>query len=510
MNSRETAADRLVLGARFLLDFDAQHTWAAQQSHHFAALARDLHAASDLGVGMLRVQRDLEDVRPLIDEIIGTLPDIGVHNVDTQGIDTVGLYISAIAEQCPLNSPAHRVVSSMLEAAAHARKGKAANEGFGRLGDVTEIYKLLVGPEQDNAVILLGERRIGKSTLLNLLCKDARFTERYSHFVVLDLQYFAGKSTADETSDKLFERIRRELNSELGLSLIGRGDDPFQKFDDFMQSVDRALASQSKRALLVFDEVEKIYSLIEQGAIEPEAIASLRAVTLRCKQISFIYSGEKRVLQRHIERPQGRLFQLGLPYEIGPLEENAAKELIEEPARDLYDVVPEVRDELLADTGRQPYLLQLLCRAIFQHMQENALTRCTVPDLEALLSGKILPDESFFAYLVSPWSKVDGDSDILDALAAVDPQQRRRVEGPDSARRFVTIEQLHRELQRRHGDRTPSFEQLSARLQDHWRDHPSTLERSEDHRDRYRIRVGLLTRHLRRPRHDLLQDWILG
>ena len=172
------------------------------------------------------------------------------------------------------------------------------------------------------------------------------------------------------------------------------------------------------------------------------------------------------------------------PVTIEPLTENEAKELIQLLGKIPYRVSSEATEVILRMTGRQPYLIQLICKSLFNAMILSGRETAARKDVEEILEQEILPHEPYF----SDYRRLIGDDiDILRALAVARERLGHR-------RRFVAIDMIADQLRSighiiRRGE-------LQSRLQQMEKAERPLVERNPSRGDSYRIVIGLLERLL--------------
>jgi hypothetical protein len=354
---------------------------------------------------------------------------------------------------------------------------------YGREQQVEEIYRTLAGERQDNVVLVTGERRIGKSTLLNAVEQNANFQRRYL-IVKEDLQKLRHeRSIAVLFRTRLVGRIRSRLR-DIGIEPPTVQDARFEEspgsaFEDFMREVDRTLSSQDRRLLLILDELDQ---LLENTAIGMEAIAVLRTVILSSTRTSFLFAGATEILRRHTATREDRLFRLAIEIKLKPLEERDARRLVKEPTRERYELTELATDLVLRETNRQPYLLQYVCSILFQQMVERSVTVVTGVDVQEVFTGIVIPRTEVFYDFVAAIGDPE-DMLIVKALAAL-----------QVGNRWVSTTDLRRELGRL-GKPVTDLE-LSERLRRLTEGAPLVVERRLT-THAYRLQVGLFARHLR-------------
>lgn len=148
-----------------------------------------------------------------------------------------------------------------------------------------------------------------------------------------------------------------------------------------MADVNDSLEIAELRLVVILDELEKVLEQNErprqlQGKPLPEEVlASIRSVLLGCRRISFVLAGVTGVVRRHLHGPGDRLLNLLVEIELKTLDAGAAKALVCEPAAAVYAVTPSARDMLIVETNAHPYLIQLVCRELFEYMADQGRCR---------------------------------------------------------------------------------------------------------------------------------------
>ena len=217
-------------------------------------------------------------------------------------------------------------------------------------------------------------------------------------------------------------------------------------------------------------------------------MASLRAVMMQTRNVSFILAGVTDVLRRHTTRHANRLFRLGIEIELKALPQEAAEELVEEPCKVAYEILPMARDVIVGLTGRQPYLVQYVCHYLFEHMVKIGATVATRTDVELVVRRDILTSARPFQHFVE--AIPDGiDAQIVQALGAL---QR----GGET----VPVTAIARHLSR--GGTTLSEDDISGRIAWMRERNPAVVDDMTRLAGRFRLTVGLYARRLRLLQRD--------
>lgn len=370
---------------------------------------------------------------------------------------------------------------------------------FGRDEQVEQLRQTLMGAHQDQVVMVMGERRSGKTTLLNKFKKHPLVESRY-WILDVDLQHLMdAERMADFFRERFAEPIQRLLrrNGLVAPELPSFERSPGPAFSTFMGEVDVLLKKRDKRLLLVIDELEKLFENIERREqrrekdSEPESgvselsrttVAILRDVLQKMERVSFVLAGVTPVLRRFTTHKGERLFKLAVEVECKSLSPEACIQLICEPIKQHYEVLQLAYQHIIRETGRQPYLIQLVCSELFRYAMKHRLLHLTRLHVEQVLD-ELVPQRRHFSYLNDDVRDVD-DYRIVRAVAMV---QRGNVGVPFSDILAMLTRMGHTFQEEKLFDSLKRLE-LNA---------PQVLERRVGTRDTFRLTVGLYARHLR-------------
>jgi hypothetical protein len=366
----------------------------------------------------------------------------------------------------------------------------------GRQKELDGIKKALIGQSQDNIPLVLGIRRIGKTSLLKRLIADHEIKRKYIP-IFYDLQDMPQSETTSDFLKKLCSSIKRACGTKLEVTFSRKAFDeyPFEAFHEFIEALDALKGTI--RILVVFDEFEKLISNLRKSleryreaeappdpreALIPEVFGTLRKAMLHSQRISFIVAGLPSI-KMSFEDYEARWFGLMTPVFIKPLVESEAKDLIH-PEGIPYDVSREATDEIIYMTGCQPYLIQLVCKDLFIEMSECGRQTATKLDVERVIERDILPNEEYFV----DYKRLMGeDSIILRAIALCHKKAGR-------TRRYATINQIS-EVLAGFGNQLPATV-LTDKLGKMQQAERPLVQRSPSRSDAYRIVIGMFSRIL--------------
>jgi len=270
---------------------------------------------------------------------------------------------------------------------------------FGREDVFAFILENLGRPTGENVLILVGERRMGKTSILRQL--SLRLGE-----VVVPV-FIDGQAVGIEPGmANLFYDIGLEVRDSLterGLKVAlpslaafeARPTDAFER-----ELLAEARAALGERTLLfLFDEFEELEARVRSGDLEEKVFPYLRHLMQHLEGIGFIFAGTHR-LEELTADYWSILFNIALFKRVDFLEVEAAQRLIVEPVQScglLYDDL--AIDKMLRVTAGHPYFLQLLCHALVNLHNRERLNYITIQDVNRTLEEIVGLGEAHLAFL---------------------------------------------------------------------------------------------------------------
>jgi len=283
---------------------------------------------------------------------------------------------------------------------------------IGRARDLTIIARALARPTPI-ALILTGQRRMGKTSLLQQLG-----TQLHTEVVAV---YLDGQRLGlDPGLPQLFADIAERIARSLALppsDRTGLEAGPAAWFEQRVLPV--ALASAgSRRLLLMIDEIEALEERSAAGRLDPAFFGYLRHLMQHEPRIGVICAGAHRLDELRPAAWSG-IFNAALHHRLGGLHADDARALITGPlgATPVYDEL--ALDQMLRLSGGQPYFLQLLCQTLVDAANER---QEAVVLLEQVLAVRDQILELGEAPLADLWSdSSEGERATLIALARLLP-----------------------------------------------------------------------------------------
>ena len=291
------------------------------------------------------------------------------------------------------------------------------------------VQEHLLGAYQNNVIVLHGQRRTGKTSILYRLQEMLAET----HVAILvDMQGKAARGMADFLYD-LSDDISYTLeNHGIAVELPARAKyettPEFTFRSRFLRSVVGCLdqptetheaGGDSRNVLLMFDEFEELQKRVEDGRLEPEIFPFLRNLMQHEPRIDFVFSGTHKLEELGAEY-WSILFNIAAYKRITFLDPNEVRRLATEPVADFgmeYDAL--AMERIIQVTAGHPYFTQVVCHEMVAYHNETERSYMTVTDVDQVLERIIERGEAHFKYI---WAgSTAGEHHVMLALADLLP-----------------------------------------------------------------------------------------
>ena len=300
----------------------------------------------------------------------------------------------------------------------------AQQEVFVGRTDISRRIESLLLDRRRPPLLLYGQRRMGKTSLLNNL---GRLLPTTTLPLFVDLQGHV--SYASDLAGFFYNVARAMVRSadELrGIRLPFQpratfAADPLTAFDEWLDEVERAaLAGGIEMVLLMLDEFEALDAALVDGRLSEAAVlGSLRHLIQHRPRFKVLLAGSHPL--QEFERWASYFINAQVIH-IGYLREDEARQLVEYPVKEFalaYE--PAASRRVLALTQCHPFLLQLLCGEVVALKNEQApdvRRLASVEDVETAARSALEVGSMFFADI--QWNQVGArERELLRALAAV-------------------------------------------------------------------------------------------
>ena len=258
---------------------------------------------------------------------------------------------------------------------------------FGREEVFRWIENSLTGKYVNHILVIHGQRRVGKTTVLKQIPNF--LPEKYIQ-VFFDLQGRTS-TTLDRFLWWMASEILRTLNKTLKCDLPRIKRDQFSESDtfitDFIPSLKPSLDGHT--LLLTFDEFDSLSREDIQETLARPLIGFLRRL-FDIEGLNFIFSiGSSGNKLENMQAAYTDFFKTALYRKISFLTEDDCFNLITKPVADIITYQPNAIQRITEITSGHPYFTQLTCHELFSRCQINGSRTITEEDVEAILGDVI-------------------------------------------------------------------------------------------------------------------------
>ena len=261
--------------------------------------------------------------------------------------------------------------------------------------------------KRENILLLIGPRRTGKTSTLNLL--HLNISNKYVP-VFIDLQ--AG---CNEGINTFFESIASNIKEKLESISIDTQIPSSEEFKSrpmftFKDYLNREIQPKinNKKIILMFDEFEALDVSVKNGKIDKIVFDNLRHLMQHNKILRFIFSGTHRLEDKYLSDYWSFLFQLVDYHTIGYLNKKYTYELIQDPVKEFNMFYEKAAlERIYKYSGGHPYVVQFMCWYVVDEIHnKEKKDLITANDVEKI-TGKIVEGQfALFDYIWSDSSKI--------------------------------------------------------------------------------------------------------
>jgi hypothetical protein len=267
--------------------------------------------------------------------------------------------------------------------------------------DISERIERLLLDARCPPLLLYGQRRTGKTSLLNNLGKLLPW-----QIIPLFVDLQGPTSLARDYAGFLYNISRTMLTSakrhrELKLPTLTREHvklDPFISFDEWLDDIEQHL-EPNQTLLLILDEFSALEHVFKKGLLDEESVLGMfRHIIQHRPRIKILLSGSHTLDE--FERWASYLINVQTVH-ISYLQANEALKLIENPVKDFALRYEESASRRVLELTRcHPALIQLICSEIVtlknkQNINERRFAQ--VSDVDAAIPGALQHGRFFFA-----------------------------------------------------------------------------------------------------------------
>lgn len=311
------------------------------------------------------------------------------------------------------------------------------------------IQEHLFGAYQNNVIVLHGQRRTGKTSILYRLKKVMSDT----HIAVLvDMQGKAARGTVDFFYSLADDIVYTLEDQGIEVELPPRSDfaDSPEFFfrSRFLRSVYEVLppvtlaaraledagrsprpaddsnrgdavgeqSAAKKHLLLMFDEFEELQKRVEDGKLDAEVFPFLRNLMQHEEPLDFVFAGTHKLEELGAEY-WSILFNIASYKKITFLSHDDAQRLITDPVKPHLEYDPLAIERIIGVTGGHPYFTQVVCHELVSYHNETQRSYLTANDVVEVLDRIVERGEAHFKFI---WAESSGhERAVLLALSDV-------------------------------------------------------------------------------------------
>lgn len=259
---------------------------------------------------------------------------------------------------------------------------------FGRKDIFTWIERSLSGRYVDHILVIHGQRRVGKTSVLKHLSN--RLPERYIP-VFLDLQGRVN-TTLDRFLWWLAREITRALKQERNIEIERPAREAFQHDGEyfethFLANIEKQLGDH--RLLLTFDE----FDTLESPGVSQELALPFMEILKRLmehEKMNFIFSiGSSGRKLENMRAAYTGFFKQALYKKVSFLSEADSHNLIVKPVEGVIKYSPSAVQRIHAITSGHPYFVQLVCHELFSVCQKHDHWQVSLSDVDDVLKAVV-------------------------------------------------------------------------------------------------------------------------
>jgi hypothetical protein len=287
------------------------------------------------------------------------------------------------------------------------RPVKTSEMFWGRRDLLQFITENLSGAVQDRTLVLYGQRRTGKTSILYRLLRGHLGDDFIP--VLIDMQEISLMihNTADflnEIAYSISRAVQQAGITMTELNMEAFASSPVRTFNRFLDDLEDRVGD--KRIVVMFDEFELIERKIESGRLEGDILNYFRSLIQHRERLLFVFTGTHR-LEEMSHDYWSILFNIALYKRVSYLSAEDARDLVREPVAGSLDIDDLVVEKILRLTHGHPYFVQLVCWALVNHCNKMHRNYATINDINAVLDEILMTGEMHFAYIWQQASKLE-------------------------------------------------------------------------------------------------------
>ena len=358
-----------------------------------------------------RARRGLDDLRQFAVLSLRGQESRMFAQVAQQWFDAVNVEIDHLTEE-------ERIAERIPNPYVAPRPLSPGSDVFvGRAGVFRFVEEHFLRADQNVPVILHGQPRIGKSSVLR------HFTTHLPTNLIpvyVDMQRAAQVESTGGLLFNLSDVVAQALSRRgVNLPVPALNDyatEPFIVFGKFLDAVETSIHAPENRIILALDEFEEIERKLREDKVSGDLMPFLRNTMQHRQGIALLFAGTH-TLDEMIQDAWVPYFRSAVPLRVSYLDEVDARKLITNPIEAFpLDYEPEAVDRLVEATHCHPCLIQLACSALVDTKNGQRSRYASREDVEQALEQALETGDYVFRGVwdwIPPSERV-----VLSALAS--------------------------------------------------------------------------------------------
>jgi serine/threonine protein kinase len=285
---------------------------------------------------------------------------------------------------------------------------------YGRKREIRRVYSRLDAPHPQS-ISIVGERRIGKSSLLNYIYNKKNRKANMQNYGDAIFAYLDFQRNVDFDTAKFIDFLFSVFSYETG---DGERYTKREKSLDQLKDVIQELNDRGKRIILLMDEFE---SITKNERFPESFFAFLRSManTYRVAYVTSSYD-ELQLMCHNKDISDSPFFNIFSTLPLRPFGEDEARELIAQPSKREGVPIEAHTDAILDMAGCHPFYLQIACSYVFEHLLDEPEKAPNWEEIRVAFKDEVVPHYNFV------WDRMDPqERENLLRLASGKPISRK-------------------------------------------------------------------------------------
>ena len=277
----------------------------------------------------------------------------------------------------------------------------------GREEETDHIFKRFSGVEKRNTLLIWGQKRIGKTSLLRRVEHYAKSVSPNILPIYVDLQSLGGQPL-QLLPYEIVQKAASALNNPyINAPKPGRFKaSPLELFTSFFSNLE--MHAPDQQILVILDEFQGIVRLKEDMFSRDELFPVFRNLIQHTRQVSFIFCGGGTLNTLMQQSGFTGLLSAVDRIQVQELRRSDAKSLIVDTVEEM-ELSEETIEYLLDITNCHPNYIQLLCQHLYDNYLVPSPERLELATLLSVIEGQLTLQSSLASSLPHFWEMALGN-----------------------------------------------------------------------------------------------------